>query len=294
MFRFHRAAAAGLLSCLIVCGPAATAADPQPQAITVQQSPIVFYPGRVVPGGGEFKELQVLVDVPLRWAISTRLAQDVVVHNDKGMITFAQDVLLPKVAVRRGSTPGILFFAYCGRSRTAEIREGTGVAGVIFGSMLNSLRDGQQCLQDTDGDGTLDRAIALGMGPDVVELGTVDPVPFTELEGEPIDPEQDSAQFILARAGRHAISVNFGIQQRGRWRNFSMMRSGRFQAASYFDVDYAEGEALPMEKMGLRFRVEQVAPKENRATVRWEPAATLDEFVVVPDYVESRSCFNVC
>ncbi|MEO0062791.1 MAG: hypothetical protein RLZZ08_1351 [Pseudomonadota bacterium] len=298
MIQFGRAAAAGVLACALLGGTNAVAADapqpPQQLALKVQQSPIVFLPGRVEAGSGDFKEIQLIVQVPLRWAMSTRLAQEVVVQNDKGALTFAKGALLPEVAVRRGSAREILFFAFCTRSRVAETREGSGLAGVMFGSMLNSLRDGQQCLQDTNGDGKLDRAIALGMGPDVVDLGAVEPVPFTELKGEPINPDADSAQFILARVGRRAISVNFGIQQQGGWRRFTTMQSGRFHANSYFDVGYGEGQTARHEVMGLGFTVDQADPKGNHATVRWEPAATRDEFVVVPDFVQTRTCYLVC
>ena len=66
---------------------------------TWQQSPIIFLPGTAIEGEGTFLEGNLILEMPLRWALSTRLAQQVVVTAGGISETIAAGTLLPIVRI---------------------------------------------------------------------------------------------------------------------------------------------------------------------------------------------------
>ena len=177
---------------------------------------------------------------------------------------------------------------FCTRSRVAEAREGTGLLGALVGSWFNGLMDAQTCVEDTDKDGLLDRAIVLGEGDAVIDLGPVCDVPYEELVAEPIGSGADVAQITLSGVGRNRIHLAFNIFQRGEVRDFTTMQSNGFTASRYNTFRPGEGHPGSMDLLGIRIEVVEADRKEDRALITWRPVARRDDFVVVPDNIVAR------
>lgn len=259
----------------------AFAQDDDETPVRWQQSPIIILPGATERLEAEFVEGDAVLELPLRWAFSTRLSRDVVIEEDGETLTLPAGELLPKVLIDDGT------IAYCTRSRVAEAQEGTGFMGAMFGNMLNSLQDKVVCLQDTDKDFHLDRAIVLGDGPGIVDLGTIEAVPFEDIMAEPLGNEDDVARISMTRVGRTVVQLQLDVIQRGNARNFSMWQSGRFTARRFNDVRYGEDDRGGFYMFGLRFEVLDAERRENRATLRVTPEINPTEFIVVPNEVRT-------
>ncbi|VVT19878.1 hypothetical protein [Erythrobacter sp. EC-HK427] len=267
-----------------VLGASVTPAMAQEDAqapVRWQQSPIIILPGATERLEREFVEGEAVLELPLRWAFSTRLSRDVVIEQDGETLTLPAGELLPKALLDNGEV------AYCTRSRVAEAQEGSGFMGAMFGSMLNSLQDKVVCLQDSDKDLLLDRAIVLGDGPGIVDLGAVEPLAFEDLMAEPMGTADDIARISMIRVGRSVVQLQLDVIQRGSTRSFDTWQSGRFTARRFNDVRFGEGNRGGFYMFGLRFEVIDAVRQENRATLRVTPEINPTEFVVVPSEVRT-------
>ena len=249
-----------------------------------QQSPIIFQPGKIEGGERQFAEGESIVEFPLRWMMSTRLASDVVLRRGDESYTMAAGTLLPLAMIRpyQGAGPRIV---YCTRSRVAERKEGSGFMGAMFGNWFNSLQDKQVCLEDSDEDKSLDRALVLGDGPGIVDLGAIEPLAFEALVAEPMGTPDDLARVTMTRVGRSVVQLQLDIIQTGEARSFSTMQSGRFRASRFTDIRFSGRNSGPLDQFGVLYEVVDAQTKENSATLRWTPRAGAEEFVLVPDNV---------
>lgn len=251
-----------------------------------RQSPIIFLPSEVRPGQQMLNEGDLIVSFPLRWVFSTRLAQDVTLDHDGESVTLEAGSLLPRVVLLRNGVPQEETVIFCTRSRVAEAREGTGLLGALVGNWFNGLMDAQTCLEDNDKDGVFDRAMVLGEGDAIIDLGPVGDVAYEELVAESMGTGEDVAQITLSGVGRSRIHLAFNIFQRGEARDFSTMQSNGFTASRYNTIRYGEEHPGTMDLLGVRIQVMEADRKEDRALLAWRPVARSDDFVVVPDNVE--------
>ncbi len=277
-------AAAAMMSAALGIVASAKAQD----AVEWRQSPIIFLPGEAEAGEGDFVQGDPLVTFPLRWALSTRLVEDVVISAEGEEIVLGQGELLPRVVLKEGDQLQRERMIFCTRSRVAESLESSGFLGMMGGPLFNSLRDGQTCLEDTDHDGYLDHALALGEGDEILDLGTVSKLAYEELLAEPINPTRDYAQISLGNIGSRRITLNFRVYQRGNRRNFDSLRSGGFYAQGSNRFRYGDGESNMLPLLGMLFVVGSADRKEKRASFTWNSRVGLDTFIVIPNIVTAR------
>ena len=261
-----------------------SSAQEKQRPVTWQQSPVIIMPGQIAAGEAGFAKSQDVLSIPLRWLVSGRLSQAVTIGEGKNEVRFEPEELLP--LTRIGGTRGYaLRMAYCSRSRVAEAKENSGFLGAMLGSMANSLQDKQVCLEDSDDDGKVDRALVVGDGPGIVELGTIEPVAIEKLAGEIIGGEQDQVSLSLGTVGRKDVRLDLNLMQQGNTRNFQTWQSGPYVANRYNNVRYNGNKAGPQTILGIRFEVVQADDASDTATLRWTNTLNEGAIVVVPDEV---------
>ena len=272
-----------LVAALAAVSSPVSAQDKQ-RPVEWQQSPVIVMPGRVGSGEAELTKSQAVFSLPLRWLVSGRLAQRVVVGEGKDETVFEAGALLPMARI--GGTRGYdLRIAYCSRSRVAEAKEGKGFLGAMLGSMANSLQDKQVCLEDSNNDGAVDRALVVGDGPGVKELGAFEPVAIEKLTGEVIGGQGDQVTLSLGSVGRKDVRLDLELVQQGSLRSFQTWQSGPFSADRYNNIRYTGKKAGPTMVLGIRFEVLSADNDTDKATLRWASTTQEDAIVVVPSEV---------
>lgn len=265
-------------------GASSASADDKERGVWLQQSPIIFLPGQAEGGERQFKEGEAIITFPLRWALSTRLGTDVTLGQGETAFTLPAGSLLPAVLFREIGTNNKRE-AYCTRSRVAERKEGSGFLGHMVGGMFNNLQDKQVCLEDTDKDGAFDNIVVLGDGRGITEAGAIDPLPFKQLVAEPMGTSDDVAQVSMWRVGRSVVQLWLEVRQQGKSRHFTSMVSGEYVAQQVSTIRFSGKRAAPLYQFGVRYDVVDADTKASQATLRWQPMAPANDYIVIADDV---------
>lgn len=243
----------------------------------------MFFPGQVEAGENSFLEREAIVELPLRWALSTRLTQPAVFTVGSESVTLPAGELLPMVGIFAGGSTTNPRLIFCTRSKLGVEQENAGILVRLMNDLERSLSDGQHCLEDTDKDGTLDHALALGEGSVIADLGAVTPIPFTELLYEPIG-EEDFVRIRLDRVARTRVDLRFDIFKRGVEQLFDRVTMGRlFSASKYTSFQYGGEDAKAPVLLGIQFDVIEGNREENRARISWRPAVAPTEYAITPE-----------
>ena len=246
------------------------------------ESPVVFLPSDVANGERRVSENETFIEVPLRWVFSGKLEQDVAVVTEGGTVTLRAGEVLPEVLIPlNGKIEGGRTLL-CTRNKVIEKRKGGDPLFGILGSVSDSLRDGQHCVEDTDKDGKVDRALVLGKGQAELAAAPITPTAVTMLNNEVIPGGEDKLTIGLIAVGRTNTTLWVNIIQRGTRRNFDTMRSGRFTTDAMPVFRYKDGFPVTVNSLGIEIALLGAVQKENAATIRWKVTARPGEYVIIP------------
>ena len=231
------------------------------------QAPAVFLPGLTEPGRERVVENTVLLRAPLHWAISARLKGDVTIAGVGDPIELKDGDILPQVILRDGRGFDDRFTLFCTRSRIHQKSSGLD----IMGSIINSMKDAQWCLQDSDSDGTLDLAVVLAAGAPIKKAQDITPIPYEVRYGQQIPGDDSFVSFAFNHVGRKDVGLGLAVFQAGEAMVFDTLTSGVYRAKSQTMVRHRDVDEPTANILGIKFRVHYADRKENLAEIEWEP-----------------------
>lgn len=246
------------------------------------ESPVVFLPSDVASGERRVSENETFIEVPLRWVFSGKLAQDVDVVTPGGTVTLRAGDVLPEVLIPvNGRIEGGRTLL-CTRNKVIEKTKGEDPLFGALGALSNSLRDGQSCVEDTDKDGKVDRALVLAKGQAEIAAAPITPTAVTMLSNEVIPGSGDRLTIGLIAVGRTNTTLWVNIFQRGKRRNFDTMQSGRFSTKAMPVFRHKNGFPVTANSLGIELALLGAVQKENAATISWKVTARPGEYVIIP------------
>ena len=231
------------------------------------QSPAVFLPGLTEPGRERVVENTVLLRAPLHWAVSAKLGGDVTIAGIGDPVVLSAGDILPQVVLQKKRDLDDRFVLFCTRTRVHQKSSGLD----IMGSILNSMKDAQWCLQDSNSDGTLDLAVVLAAGAPIKKAQDITPIPYTVRYGQKIPGDDSFVAFSFDHVGRNDVGLGLTVIQAGEAMVFDTMRSGAYSARRQTMVRHRNVDAPTANILGVSFRVHHADRKENLAEIEWEP-----------------------
>ena len=231
-----------------------------------EQAPTAFLPGLVKPGAKRVTESGVIAQGPLVWSMAAYLQGDVTIEGIGAPVVLKAGDVLPRTSLRTATGFDDRYALFCTTSRIRT--EGKD----IFSSMLDSFRDAQWCLQDSDGNGTLDLAVALSAGAPVKKAADIEPIPYEMRFGQEIPGDDSHVQFRLNRVGKKVVTLSISISQLGEIMQFDTLRSGRHNVRSFNSIKYEQGKPAQGSILGIEFDVTDANQKENWADIEWRPS----------------------
>ena len=250
--------------------------------LRVHQSPVTFMPGLVTPAELTVVEDETVVRMPLRWSLSVRLAEPVTITQASGSVEFAAGTLLPKVRLVPGPGEGPERNVYCTPFRVMDVRGGNGFLVDWLNEMAAGDAETQVCLEDSDADRRLDRALAIIGREQVAELGPVGPLAFTELRDEAMDAASGEVRINLLRVARDRVAIGLSIVRPDQTLVFATFSSGQYNARGYAEIRFGEGRSGSFDMVGLRFQVLSADRDANRASLAVAVNAPPEAVIVVP------------
>jgi len=263
---------------LLACAMPA-AAQKAPERI---ESPVLFFPADVADAERAAKEGEIFITIPLRWAFSGKLERDVEVVAGEHRVMLRADEPLPKVLIPAPGKTNEGRFLFCTRNKVIEERKGAAPIAALVDSLRDSLRDAQFCVEDTDGDGKVDRGAVFGIGKTEITGESFAPAAVTELANEIIPGDGDRVDIKLDAVGKKRSRLLVNVWQNGGPRPFSEMQSGRFFAQAFPTIEHKTGFPAATTVFGVRVSVLGVEPAANTATLGWRPVAGRREYVIIP------------
>lgn len=286
--RMRAAAAALALAAATIFAAPARAEDQW------QQQPFILLPGLEQARQVSVDEGAVVVTLPIRWPQAVRLAQAISVPDGDEARSVAAGTLLTRVRVGEGSYADAGRFVFCTRSRAMPHEYGSSglVGGLLFGggasSIYNSMVDGQTCLDDSNQDGSFDSALVIGEGGNAARaLGAVDPIPFTILQNEPLDPEKDALRIRLRSVRASEVRVEVNLLQQGVAYDYDEISSGPYFSTRFVEISLAAAGAAADGTVifGLAVRLVAADRRAETAAFAISPNVPADEVIVVPSKV---------
>ena len=246
------------------------------------ESPMIFKPSDIVAGERQVAENEVFAEAPLRWALAGTLEQDVVVIGAGESVTLKAGEILPQVLVPKDGKLEGGRILLCTRSKIVEKREGIGFIAKLVDDLRDSLSDAQRCVEDTDGDGKVDRALVLGEGKSEILAEPIAPTGFQSLTEQVVPGGEDKVTLTLVSVGNSRTTLALNIYQRGVPRMFDTLVSGRFLAKGLPTFQHKAGLPESLDNLGVRISLLTAERKQNTATLRWTAMAAKHEFAVIP------------
>lgn len=243
---------------------------------------MIFKPSDIVAGERQVAENEVFAEAPLRWALAGALEQDVVVVGAGESVTLKAGEILPQVLVPKDGKLDGGRILLCTRSKIIEKREGIGFIAKMVDDLRDSLSDAQRCVEDTDGDGKVDRALVLGEGKAEIAAEPIVPTGFQSLTEQVVPGDQDKVTLSLVSVGNSRTTLALNIYQRGVPRTFDTLVSGRFFAKGLPTFQHKAGLPVSLDNLGVRISLLTAERKQNTATLRWTAMAARHEFAVIP------------
>ncbi|WP_284124818.1 hypothetical protein [Parerythrobacter aestuarii] len=269
-----------LLSLAVLAAPTVPAsAEDTPKWI---ESPVIFMPADVEAGERLVTEGEIIVDVPLRWAFAGKLEQDVTVIAAGEEVVLKAGEVLPQVMVPVPGSGAAGRILLCTRSKVVFKREGIGFIAKLVDDLRDSLSDAQRCVEDTDNDGKVDRALVLGEGKEEIPAEPIEPVGFKLTTAEVIPGDEDKVTLTLVSVGNKRSSLALNIIQLGAARQFDTMVSGRFYTRQMPTFQHKDGLPATLNAFGIGVRLLEADKKGNNAKLSWSGQAREGEYAVIP------------
>lgn len=269
---------------LTVSTPAASQQNPG-----WQQPPAIMMPGLIAPAQATVNEDDPVVELPLRWPEAIRLAQQVGILDGNDEIMVEAGTLLPKVQIGQGSGARAVFCTRRGGLSVQLPRAALFPGGLLLGA-YDSLVDGQTCLEDSDGDGRLDRVVLLGESGNLPrDAGSIEPVPFDVLRGEAIDLATDLLRISLRSVRARTVRIEVNFVQKGARQTFDVLSSGPYTTTRFVELGYGEGGNGSTQIFGVDLRVIEADRRAGTALIAWAPVTGPNEIIVVPSQVSISS-----
>ena len=240
-----------------------------------QQAPFLLLPGLLEEGQKRVVEGETLFEMPLLWSQAAYLDSEVKIEGVGDSKIFERGSILPATVLRTENGIDQRYTLFCNYNRVAE-----SYRDPVF-EFLNSARDARWCLQDTDGDGTLDIAVVLSAGAPVKKAADIEPVPYEMRYGQS-DPESENyVSFTLERVGRKTVRIRLDVVQFGDERPFQTLTTGPYQARRLNDIDYEAGRIGRGAILGINFGVREANRKDNLAEIDWVTQSSARRQVLV-------------
>ncbi len=267
-----------VLAAACLAGPLA-AQEPDGPDVEFRQVPAIFVPAMAGSGEEVFEEIGIVLLFPLLWPSSTRISEDVTLSFRGQQTVIKAGTLLPRVMVRKVGETDVWRQPFCVRSRNKARNEGLPILLQQLNDLTKSLRDGQLCLEDSDADGQLDRALALGYGDKVIELGEIPAQRFEEKRGAFIG-EGDVAFLSLTTVRENWVELELKILIDDAWVDqFDSMRTGDI-TLNRKNV-FAVGEKSAYSPFaGIEIELLETNRRDNSARIRWQQVS--DEVTAYP------------
>ena len=247
------------------------------------QTPVLFMPSRIRQDERRVLENAALVEAPLVWGMSGRLGADVTIDGAGEVISLKKGDLLPEVVILSDGKRDGRYTLYCTRNRIVQKEKGLNIIGAITNNIIDSLRDSQRCLQDTNSDGRLDLAVILGEGNVLIKAADISPIPFDMLIAEPIQGDGDKLAISMFRVGKKDVGLWLDVWMNGEKLMFTSLLSGTYDEKRNTQIRYTGFTSGTGAVMGVKFQVLEADPKTNEATLRWAPITNDPyHFIVIP------------
>ena len=281
------------LSCLALAGPSAAAPKKNANVpeVSWRQSPIVVMPGLLPAGERRVKDEETFIELPLRWAKSTRLETDVKLTLDNSPFVIPSGEHLPFVVIKSGLNSQRRF-AYCVRNKVIGTVDKNTTKGPLFGLVPTDKKFRQVCLEDRDNNGSFEKAILLSMVSGITDLSEIEPVSYKKLEFEIIDESTDNIRiFVDNISDKHAYLV-LTLKINGRKIRFTTWHSGRYSTYSFGYFYFAGKKKGPNLMLGINIEAIDGNEGENWVLMRWKPIMRQNEIIPVPEQVKTTWSFN--
>lgn len=260
----------------------ASAQETESPEVEFRQVPAVFVPAMARSGEQVFEEIDIVLFFPLLWPSATRTSEDVTINFRGEQAIIEAGSLLPRVRVTKVGEDEVWREPFCVRSRNKARNTGLPILFQQLNDLTKGLRDGQLCLEDSDGDGTLDRALALGYGKHVVELGDIPAQPYEEQVGAFIG-EGNSAFLSLSTVRDGYVELELKILLDDSFvQQFDVLRTGgmTLHRSNVFSVD-KESAYNPFA--GIEIEVVETNRREGSARIRWTQQAAEPRVYAIPE-----------
>jgi hypothetical protein len=263
---------------LVACASPASAEDLANRI----ESPVVFLPADIKSTEQQVSKGEDFAAAPLRWAFAGSLAQDVRVVLNGETVTLKAGEVLPQVLIPAADTPDGGRILLCTRNKVVENRKGGSPFGQLLGSLRDSLRDAQHCVEDTDKDGKVDLALVLGKDKAELRAAPITPTAATLMTDAVIPGDGDLVTFSLVWVTTNRTRISTTIYQRGTPRMWNTLQSGRYSAQSPFDFQHSDGFPTATVQLGIEIVLLASDKKAQVATLRWRASARPGDRVVIP------------
>lgn len=274
----HRIKPLSALCCLALSALPVHAAD-----VKWEQAPTGFLANSAPRGTFDYQGRNAeIARIPLVWVEAARIDAPVTFTFGKETQTLSAGTSLPAVTLRNAAPGGQERLVYCTPSRVKEKVKTASLFAVLENSLVNSLSDSQKCLEDTDNDGTFDRTLMVGQGPNDMTTGiAIAPLPYAVVRNQPIGPK-DYVVLKLAGVGKDSVTIEFAIYQDGKQKRFKKVVAGGYSAERMNRFKRVPDFGAPREIFGIRFVIVAADPQGKSVKIEWPQGAPTDALPLIP------------
>jgi hypothetical protein len=224
-----------------------------------------------------------LLQLPLLWGDAARIEAPVTFDFAGKQETVPANSTLPLVRFRQFGQGTATRSIYCTRSRITERLKSGGLVGIMTSKIMNSLKDSQKCLEDTDNDGKFDRTLIIGEGDNDFKIGaSIEPVSFVPMSLSQIEGEGDYLKLELTGVSKDKVFVGLRIKRNNEDLFFVDISSGGFYGRNRTPIKFDGSSEKRIEIFGIQFDVIAIDVASKTVKIRWPNGAQKDRLLTIP------------